>query len=106
MKIKKGDKVKVIAGKDKGKSGKVIQVFSAENKFVIEGINLRYKNLRPRKANEKGQRIEFPAPLEGSNVALVCPKCGQATRVALEVSGRGRARSKLRKCKQCQEVLA
>src|SRR3989338_7655315 len=82
MKIKKGDKVKILAGKDKGKIGKVLQVFQSANRAGIEGLNLLIKNMRPRKQGEKGQRIEFPAPLNLSNVMLVCPKCDRPTRVA------------------------
>lgn len=81
MKIKKGDKVKILAGKDKGKTGKVLQVFPSKNKVSVEGLNLLIKHMRPRRQDEKGQRIEFPAPMDLSNMMLVCPKCGKPTRV-------------------------
>jgi len=64
MKIKKNDNVKIIAGKDKGKTGKVAQVFPQHNKVVVEGLNVRFKHMRPKRQNEKGQRIEYSAPLD------------------------------------------
>ncbi|NCA95905.1 MAG: 50S ribosomal protein L24 [Methanomicrobia archaeon] len=106
MNIKKNDKVKILAGKDKGKTGKVLQVSPSQGRVSIEGLNLLIKHLRPRRQNEKGQRIEFPAFINLSNVALVCPKCGQATKVAyktLKLEG-GRTK-KVRACKKCQETI-
>ena len=84
MNIKKGDKVKILAGKDKGKTGKVLQVFVSKNRASIEGLNLLIKHMRPRKQGEQGQRIEFPAPMEISNLMLVCPKCNKPTRVSMK----------------------
>ncbi len=71
MKLKKGDNVIVIAGKDKGKKGKVVRVFKENNKVVVEGVNVHKKHQRPRKSNEKGQILEIPAALSASNVMLV-----------------------------------
>ncbi len=109
MKIKKGDKVKILAGKDKGKIGKVLQVFQAANRASIEGLNLLIKHMRPRKQGEKGQRIEFPAPINLSNVMLVCPKCDRPTRVAykyLEVMKNDiKQKKKVRVCKKCKQVI-
>jgi large subunit ribosomal protein L24 len=101
MKIKKNDTVKIMAGKDKGKTGKVTQIFASLNKVVVEKINKRFKNLRPRKEGEKGQRIEFDAPMAASNVMLVCKKCGKTTRIGYKVSGD----KKYRICKKCKETL-
>ena len=103
MKIKKGDKVKILAGKDKGKTGKVLQVFIERNKISVEGINLLFKNMRPKKQGEKGQRIQFPAPLAISNVALVCPKCNKITRVGYKVLEN---KKKVRTCKKCKEIIS
>ena len=72
MKIKTGDKVKIMVGKDKGKEGKILQVFQSRNKASIEGLNLAIKHLRGRRQGEKGQRIEFPAPLDISDLLLIC----------------------------------
>lgn len=105
MKIKTGDKVKVLAGKDGGKTGKVLQVFVKEEKVVVEGLNLSIKHQRPKKQGEKGQRIQFPAPLNVSNLALICPKCGQATRVGYDVKQEEGKKVKSRICKKCKEVI-
>ena len=64
MNIKKGDKVQIIAGKDKGKTGKVLQVFPAKERVSVEGLNLLIKHMRPHRQGEDGQRIQFPAPLK------------------------------------------
>lgn len=109
MKIKKGDEVKILAGKDKGKTGKVLQVFQSANRASIEGLNLLVKHMRPKKQGEKGQRIEFPAPLNLSNAILVCPQCGQPTRVAykyLEVNkNEKKQKKKVRACKKCKQTI-
>ncbi|HAH03951.1 MAG: 50S ribosomal protein L24 [Parcubacteria group bacterium GW2011_GWA2_43_17] len=81
MKIKKNDNVKIIAGKDKGKTGKVAQVFPQHNKVVVEGLNVRFKHMRPKRQNEKGQRIEYSAPLDASNVMVIDSKTGKPTRI-------------------------
>jgi len=106
MNIKKGDKVKILAGKDKGKTGKVLQVFKSRNRASIEGLNLLIKHLRPRREGEQGQRIEFPAPIDISNLILVCPKCGKATKVAYKVIKDSKGKTKkLRECKKCKQVI-
>ena len=85
MKIKKGDKVKILAGRDKGKAGKVLQVYPKHLKLAVEGVNLLYKNMRPKRQGEAGQRIQYPAPLHISNVELVCPKTNQPTRIGYKI---------------------
>jgi len=106
MNIKKNDKVKILSGKDKNKIGKVLQVLPKEAKVSIEGLNLLIKHLRPQKQGEKGQRIEFPAFINESNVALVCPKCGKTTRVAYKIiKTEGKKDKKFRACKKCQEII-
>jgi len=102
MKIKKGDKIKVLSGKDKGKTGKVLQVFSDKGKISVEGVNLLFKNMRPKKQGEKGQKIQFPAPLMVSNTVLVCPKCGKETRVGYKILEN---KNKVRICKKCKENI-
>jgi large subunit ribosomal protein L24 len=69
--IKKGDTVAIIAGKDKGKSGKVLQTFPKLNRVVVEGINLSKRHLRARRSGEKGQVVEFSMPIHASNVLLL-----------------------------------
>ncbi|MFA5993611.1 MAG: 50S ribosomal protein L24 [Parcubacteria group bacterium] len=101
MKIKKNDQVKILAGKDRGKTGKVLRVLSGEEKVVVEGVNMMKKHVKPRKEGEEGQRVELPRKTEISNVMLVCPKCGEATRVGYKVS----KDSKFRVCKKCKAEL-
>jgi large subunit ribosomal protein L24 len=106
MKIKTNDQVTIVAGKDKGKTGKVLQVFTTEGRASVEGLNLSIKHLRPRRQGEKGQRIEFPAPMNMSNLMLVCPKCGKPTRVGFELKKvEGGKTTKTRLCKKCQKLI-
>ncbi|PIR13482.1 50S ribosomal protein L24 [Candidatus Falkowbacteria bacterium CG11_big_fil_rev_8_21_14_0_20_39_10] len=110
MKIKKGDKVKIITGKDKGKTGKVLQVFPSRNRVSVEGRNLLIKHMRPRRQGEPGQRIEFPAPMALSNLILTCPKCSKPTKVGYKVveikkeSGKVK-KNKSRICKKCKQII-
>ncbi len=102
MLLKKGDNVELISGKDRGKSGKIVQVFPSANRIVVEGLNLLTKNVRAKRSGEKGQQVKFNAPIPASNVMLLCPKCGKRTRI-----GSHRADGKkLRKCRKCQETFA
>jgi len=101
MKIKKGDTVLIISGKDRGRKGKILEVFPKENRILVEGINLRKKHQRPRRTGEKGQIVELPAPIDIANVKLICPKCGKATRVGYKISGE----KKYRICKKCGQEI-
>lgn len=101
MKIKKGDQVKVILGKDNGKTGKVLRVFPELGKILVEGANMIKKHIRPRKEGEKGQRLELPAKINVSNVMLVCPKCGKDTRVGAKKN----ADKAVRVCKKCNSEI-
>ena len=105
MRIKKGDKVKVTTGKDKGKTGNVLQVFPSRNRASVEGVNLLIKHLRPQQQGEKGQRVEFPSPMELSNLALVCPQCGKTARVGYKFEDKGKKKKKVRFCKKCGETV-
>lgn len=100
-KVKKNDQVKIIAGKDKGKAGKVLRSFISENKITVEGLNIVKKHRRPRKEGEKGQRIEVPGKINVSNVMLVCPKCGKTTRIG----GKKIGDKKVRICKKCNTEI-
>ncbi|MDD5589834.1 MAG: 50S ribosomal protein L24 [Candidatus Portnoybacteria bacterium] len=101
MKIKKDDTVKILAGKDKGKQGKVLEVVSLDSKIVVEGINLAKKHNKPRKTGEKGQIISIPRPISVSNAKIVCPKCGAASRIGYKLTETG----KFRICKKCQQEI-
>jgi large subunit ribosomal protein L24 len=101
MKIRKNDQVKLIAGKDRGKTGKVLHVFPETKKIMVEGLNLVKKHVRPKKEGEKGQRIEIPAKLAISNAMLVCPKCGKPTRIGYSKNGDNKSRI----CKKCKAEI-
>jgi len=101
MKIKKGDNILVISGKDKGKTGKVTRAIPKEGKILVEGINLRKKHVRPKKQGEKGQIVQVPAAMQASNVKMICPKCGKATRVGYKIE----KNIKSRICKKCQQII-
>jgi len=101
MKIKTGDTVLIISGKDKGKKGKVIKSLPREGRIIVEGINIRKKHVRPRREGEKGQIVEVPAPFDVSNVKLICPKCKNATRIGYKIV----EKNKYRVCKKCNQEI-
>jgi large subunit ribosomal protein L24 len=101
MRIKKDDKVKIIAGKDAGKNGKVLNILRSEGKIVVEGINIAKKHLRPKKDGEKGQRVEVPVAIDISNAMLICPQCKKETRVGYVVDEKGKNRF----CKKCKKNI-
>ena len=89
MKLRKGDNIIIVAGKEKGKKGKIIKVIPLENKVVIEGMNMLSKHRRPRKSNEKGQMIKIAMPIHASNVMIIDPKTEKGSRVgSKEVGGK------------------
>ncbi len=87
MRIKKDDKVIVIAGKDKGKTGKVLKVFPVKNQVIVGGVNIKKKNQKPTKGGQKGQIIDKTFPIHVSNVMLVDQKTGKRTRVGKKLVG-------------------
>lgn len=101
MKIKKGDKVLIISGKDRGRQGKVLRVFPKEKKILVEGVNIVKKHQRPRRAGEKGQVIQLPKPIDVSNIKLICPKCRKATRLGYKIV----EKEKYRICKKCGQEI-
>ena len=101
MDITKGDTVKIIQGKDRGKKGKVIQIFLKEKKVVVDRLNLKVKNVRPKKAGEKGERVKFASPMDISNVMLVCSKCSKTVRAGYKMA----KDKKLRICKKCNKQI-
>src|SRR4030042_1927244 len=98
IKIKKGDKVFVLKGKDRGKSGKVIKVMPSGNRLVVEGLNLLRKNIRAKRQGEKGQIVDVPAAVSAANVLLACSSCSKPVRVGYRLKGT----SKERYCKKCK----
>lgn len=101
LNVKKGDTVLVIAGKDKGKTGKVLVAMPADNSVVVAGVNIIAKHKKPRSAQDKGGIIKRENKIDASNVQIVCPSCNKATRVAhTEKDGK-----KERICKKCGASL-
>jgi len=102
MKIRKDDTVIVIAGKDKGKKGKVRRALPSENRVIVEGLNMIKRHSRARRAVRQAGIIELEAPIHVSNVMLLCNKCGKPTRVNFRFLADGK---KVRICNSCQEVI-
>ncbi len=102
MKIKKGDLVKIVSGKDKGKKGKVLQVFVKDRRITVEGRNVQIKHTRPKKEGEKGQRIQYSFPMSISNVMLICPKCNKPARVGFKKLA---DKKKMRRCHKCNQLF-
>ena len=97
MKLKKGDQVKIISGKERGKSGAVIHVFSKESKITVEGINLYKKRIRPKQQGQKGETVLVARPFAASNAMILCSNCKKQARVGFNVIGN----EKVRVCKKC-----
>ena len=101
MNIRKGDKVVVLSGKDKGKQGEVLRGVPAEPRVVVEGVNLIKKAQRPTQANPQGGIITKEAPIHVSNVMVICPKCGKPTRLGKKRVDNGQGKLKrVRVCKK------
>lgn len=99
--VKKGDEVLVLSGKDRGRSGKVIQVMPREGKVIIEGIHIVKKHKKPTQKTPQGGIIEMPGPVHISNCMVICPRCKKPTRVKREEVGGRRDR----RCRKCGESL-
>ena len=102
LNIKKNDTVLVIAGKEKGKRGRVLSFSSSKDRVLVEKINMIKKHMKPSKKYTQGGIIEKEAPLHISNVILICPKCNKPTRFGNTFLQAGR---KVRMCKKCKEVM-
>jgi len=102
MKIRKDDTVVIIAGKDRGKRGKVRRAWPDEERVIVEGANMIKRHSRARRAARQAGIIELEAPIHVSKVMLVCSKCGKPTRVGFHFLADGK---KVRVCKSCQEVI-
>ncbi|MDO4551273.1 MAG: 50S ribosomal protein L24 [Planctomycetia bacterium] len=102
MRIRKGDKVRVISGLKKGKTTKVVSVDHEAGKVLVEGVNTVKKHVRPNKRNPQGGILEIDMPIDISNVQLVCESCNQPTRVGARILPDG---SKERFCKKCNASI-
>jgi len=101
MRLKKGDMVTVIAGKEKGKSGKIMKVLGEQHKVVVEKLNIVKKHQRP-SAKSKGGIVEKEGKIDVSNVMYLCSKCGKGVRIGYRILADGK---KVRVCRSCHEVL-
>ncbi len=101
MKVKKNDTVVVLTGKDVKKTGKVLMAMPKSNKIVVEGVNVQEKNHKARSAQDTSSKIKREGPIDASNVLVICPKCGKATRVGHKIVDD----KKVRICKKCGESL-
>jgi len=97
MKLRKGDNIKMLSGKDRNKTGKILSVHKEENRVVVEGLNLMKKHIRPRQQGQKGQIISKERAISAASVALICKSCGKATRIGYKINGD----NKTRVCKKC-----
>ena len=101
MNIKKGDTVRVLSGKDKGKEGQVVRSLPSKQRVVVEKVNMVKKAMRPTQQNPQGGISSVEAPIHVSNVAIVCPECKQATRIAIKREDG----KKIRYCKKCGKAI-
>jgi large subunit ribosomal protein L24 len=101
--IRRNDNVVVIAGRDRGKRGRVLRVLPERNRLIVEGVNLIKRHTKPNpQRNIKGGIVEREASVHASNVQLVCPECGRPTRIGRRILGDGR---KVRICRKCEGVV-
>lgn len=101
MKLHKGDNVKVLSGKDRGKTGTILRALPEDDKIVIEGLNVFKKRSKPRKQGEKGQTVLVPRAMPAGKVMLICPNCKQPTRIGSRVEGS----KHVRYCKKCEATI-
>jgi large subunit ribosomal protein L24 len=101
MKVRKGDKVKIIAGKDKGKEGVIERVYVKQSVVVIPGMNMFKKHVKKSEQMPQGGLVDIPRPLNSAKVMLICPKCHKATRVQYKIE----KDHKKRMCKQCKSII-
>lgn len=102
MHVKRGDNVMVIAGKDKGKEGKIVTAIPSKGKVVVEGVAVVKKHQKARVQGQESGIIHMETPIDASNVMRICPKCGKPARTGVQILGDG---SKVRYCKKCKETF-
>ena len=99
--LKKGDHVALIAGRNKGKTGTILKVDRENGRVLVEGINIVKKTIKPKAPGEKGNMVDIEAAVHISNVMIICPKCGGPVKIGIRMDGR----DKVRMCKKCEGVL-
>ena len=102
LKIKVNDKVKIVKGKDRGKSGKVLRISNEDQKVFVEGANIVKKHARQKDQSKPGGIIKKEGPISISNVRVVCPNCGKPARIGFDITGAGQ---KSRVCKKCNQQI-
>ncbi|MBU1044282.1 MAG: 50S ribosomal protein L24 [Candidatus Omnitrophica bacterium] len=102
MRIKKGDTVKVIAGKEKGKTGKVLRFDKAKQRMLVQGVNFVKKHSKQTKQDQPGGILQKESPLAVSNIMFSCPRCNKSSKLGAKILNDG---SKARICKKCQEMV-
>ena len=101
LNVRKGDKVRIISGKDSGKEGKILTAMPEKERVIVEDCNMVTRHVKPRRQGEEGGIMKREAAIYASKVQVVCPKCDKATRVAMEIKGD----KKVRVCKHCGAEL-
>ncbi len=101
MKLRKGDKIKIIAGKDNGREGSIEKVYVKQGKILVPNINIYKKHVKKNEQMPQGGVVEIPRSLDVAKVMLICPKCHKMTRVGYEIKGK----MKNRVCKKCKSVI-
>jgi large subunit ribosomal protein L24 len=102
MKLRKGDTIKVLIGKDKGKTGQIERVYPARDQVLVAGVNEYKRHLKSRSQNQKSEIITITKPLPVSNVAMLCPKCKKVTRIGIKLDKDGK---KVRVCAKCRKEI-
>jgi large subunit ribosomal protein L24 len=102
MKLKKGDNVKILSGKDRGRTGVILKASPDDDRITIDGLNVFKKRSKPRKQGEKGQIVAVSRPMSVSKVMLICPTCKAPTRIGGRIEGS----HKVRYCKKCKATLS
>jgi len=107
MNVRKNDTVTVVSGNPLGKQGKVLKIFPAKGRLIIEGVNIVKRHSRASQKNPQGGIVQKEAPIHLSNVKIICPKCGKATRLghAAVTDATSGKKTKMRVCKQCNEMF-
>ncbi|RMF59003.1 MAG: 50S ribosomal protein L24 [Calditrichaeota bacterium] len=107
MHIRRNDQVLVLSGEYRGKRGKVLKVFPAQNRAIVEGVNFIKRHMRPSQALPQGGIITKEAPVHASNLMLICPKCNEPTRIKRQFLGDSakKSRNKARVCRKCGEMI-
>ena len=102
MKLKKGDTIKILLGKDKGREGKVTKIYTKKDKILVEGLNIYKKHVKPKGEGQKGGIVEISRPILASKAALVCPVCKKPAKVGCVIDKNG---GKQRICKKCKGLI-